>query len=367
MALLSAKPDVYSLRVLADKLNLELRGDGCIVIDGIATLEEAQTGQLSFLASSNYLKYLTKTRASAVILNAAQAQEFGGNCLIAANPYVAFARLTQLFDITPCAEVGIHASAHIDADAEVHVSAAIAANVVIEAGVVIAEDAIIGANCFIGADVFIGARTRLYANVSIYHGVSIEYDSIIHSGAVIGADGFGFAPRKPDEPTALDTGLDLQGNPAQDPGRWVKIYQLGGVIIGHHVELGANTTIDRGALDNTVIGNGVKIDNQCQIAHNVTIGDNTAIAANTAIAGSAKIGENCTIAGCVGIVGHINITAGVHISGMTTVSKSITVAGSYSSSMPIMPTEVWRKNAVRIRQLDKMAKRLQRLDRNDKQ
>lgn len=194
----------------------------------------------------------------------------------------------------------------------------------------------------VGANSNVGARTRICANATIYHGISIGADCVFHSGCVIGADGFGFSP---------------------SPEGWVKIHQLGGVIIGNKVEIGANTTIDRGALDDTFIDDGVIIDNLVQIGHNVRLGKNTAIAAHTAIAGSTQIGNNCTIAGAVAIAGHLTLADKVHITGMSMVSSSISEAGSYSSGVPLGPTKEWRKNAARFRQLDNLANRIIKLAR----
>lgn len=338
----------YRLAELAEQFNLQLSGDGNAVVEGLATLQDAGSSQLSFIANPNYAKYLANTNAAAVIMSESMAAQFQGSSLIAENPYLAFARITALFDTAPSYSAGIHPSAVVDPKATLDPSATVAAGAVVEAGAVIAADAYIGANTVIGADSSIGAATQLKAGVTIAHGCSVGASCIIHSGAVIGADGFGFAP---------------EAN-AKGQRTWVKIYQLGAVVVADSVEIGANTTIDRGALDDTVIGEGVKIDNQCQIAHNVTIGDNTAIAAGTAIAGSTRIGRNCTVAGCVGIVGHIDIADDVHVTAMSMVSKSIAKAGSYSSSMPMMDTASWRKNAVRIRQLDKMARRLQDIEKS---
>lgn len=337
----------YTLAELADINALELRGDGHLEISGLGTLQEATSSELSFLASANYAKYLSTSKAGAVILSAEMAEQYIGNCLIAANPYLAFAKISALFDVSPKSVAGVHTAAHVDTTANIDNTASIAAGAVIETGASIEAGASIGANCVVGADAVIGANTRLHPNSTVAYGVTLGANCIVHSGAVIGSDGFGFAPNK------TDSGIE-----------WVKIHQLGGVVLGNNVEIGANTSIDRGALGDTVIGSGVKIDNQCQIAHNVTIGDNTAIAASTAIAGSTSLGANCTIAGCVGIVGHLSIADGVHITGMSMVSKSITKAGSYSSGTPMTDTASWRKNAVRMRQLDQMSKRISSLEKS---
>lgn len=340
-------PGNYTLSELADIYSLELRGDADLEICGLGTLQEATSSELSFLASANYAKYLSTTTAGAVILSREMAELHIGSCLIAANPYLAFARISALFDISPKSIAGVHSAAHVDATANIDETACVAAGAVIEAGACIETGVSIGANCVVGEDAVIGVNTQLHANSTVAYGVTLGANCIVHSGAVIGSDGFGFAPNK------IDSGIE-----------WVKINQLGGVVLGDNVEIGANTSIDRGALGDTIIGNGVKIDNQCQVAHNVTIGDNTAIAASTAIAGSTSLGANCTIAGCVGIVGHLTITDGVHITGMSMVSKSITKAGSYSSGMPMTDTASWRKNAVRMRQLDQMSKRISSLEKS---
>jgi len=332
----------HTLGDLARRLGAELQGDANCEITGLATLQEAQLGQLGFLANPVYRKYLATTQASAVIMHPDMAADYAGNKLLLANPYLGYAQLTPLFDRQPHLPQGIHPSAVIADGATVDATAAIGPHVMIEAGVVIGAGVEIGAGSFVGADSVIGLRSRLNARVTVYHGVSIGEEAIIHSGAVIGADGFGFAPGK---------------------DGWTKIHQIGGVVLGNRVEIGAGTTIDRGALGDTCLADGVKIDNQVQIAHNVQIGTNTAIAAGTGIAGSTTIGANCTIAGAVGIVGHLTIADGVHVSAMTLVTKSIKQAGSYSSGSPMMATKAWRKNAVRVGQLDKLFGRVKQLEK----
>lgn len=334
----------YSLAELAQYLGVELVGACDQLISSLAPLATAGPEQLSFVANPAYRKYLAKSSAGAVILAPELADSFAGNKLLMANPYLGYARLTELFDSTPpLAESGVHPTVVIGPDCQIADDVCIGPYVVLGRGVSIASGATIGAGTSIGADSAIGANSRLAAQVTIYHGVCIGADCIIHSGAVIGADGFGFAP---------------------DRGRWQKIHQLGGVIIGSEVEIGANTTIDRGALDNTVIGDGVKIDNQVQIAHNVCIGKNTAIAAQAAIAGSVSLGENCTISGCVGITGHVRITDRVHITAMSMVTGSIKEPGSYSSGTPLAKTVEWRKNAVRFKQLNAFSARLKQLEKD---
>ena len=332
----------YSLAELAQLLNADLQGDAELKIGALATLQSAGSSDLSFIANPAYKKYLPLTQAGAVLINAELASEFSGNKLVVKNPYIAYARLSSLFEFLREPNLGVHSSAVIGESCEFGEAVSIGANAVIGDGVTLGDGVIVGPGCFIGNDSVIGANTKLAANVSIYHGVSIGSDCIFHSGCVVGADGFGFAP---------------------DAGGWLKIHQLGGVRIGNKVEIGACTCIDRGALDDTYIDDGVIIDNQVQIAHNVYIGKNTAIAAQVGIAGSTRIGANCTIAGAVGIAGHLTLADKVHITAMSLVSASIKEAGSYSSATPLAPTKSWRKNAVRFRQLDELATRLIKLER----
>jgi UDP-3-O-[3-hydroxymyristoyl] glucosamine N-acyltransferase len=260
------------------------------------------------------------------------------------NPYLAYAQVSVLFDKKPACTPGVHVSAVVDPSASIAVSACIGPNVVIEANVVVGDKTVIEAGSVIGDHTVIGKQCHIHRNVTVYHSVSMGDRVTIHSGAVIGADGFGFAPKP--------------------GGGWQKIHQLGSVSIGSDVDIGANTTIDRGALGDTVIADGVIIDNLVQIAHNVHIGKNTAIAGCVGIAGSASIGANCTLAGGVGLVGHITIADNVHITGMTMVTKSIQEAGSYSAGTPMTTTAEWKRNAVRFSQLDGMAKRLSDLEKN---
>jgi UDP-3-O-[3-hydroxymyristoyl] glucosamine N-acyltransferase len=335
----------FTLSELAQRIDAELVGNSQHQIHGLASLQSATSTDLSFIANPTYKKYLASTAAGAVIVNSELAGDLTGNKLIVANPYLCYARLTSLFDTSNETRLGIDASAVIGEHCVLGKDVCIGANAVLADGVILGDGVVIGAGSFVGTDATIGARTRLYANVSIYHGVSIGCDCLFHSGSVIGADGFGFAP-------------SAQG--------WTKIHQLGGVIIGDRVEVGANTTIDRGALDDTFIDDGVIIDNLVQIGHNVRLGKNTAIAAHTAIAGSTTIGDNCTIAGAVAIAGHLVLADKVHITGMSMVSSSITEAGSYSSGVPLGPTKEWRKNAARFRQLDGLAQRIIKIERRPK-
>ncbi|MDX1722885.1 MAG: UDP-3-O-(3-hydroxymyristoyl)glucosamine N-acyltransferase [Pseudomonas sp.] len=332
----------FTLGQLATRLGATLRGTADKAISGLATLQEAGPDQLSFLANPQYRKYLPDCRAGAVLLTAADAESYSGNALVVANPYLAYAQLSHLFDRKPRAAAGVHASAWVADDAQVDASASIGACAVIEGGAQIGAGVTIGAHCVIGARSVVGEGGWLAPRVTLYHDVRIGKRVVIQSGAVIGGEGFGFANEK---------------------GVWQKIAQIGGVVIGDDVEIGANTTIDRGALADTLIGNGVKLDNQIMIAHNVQIGDNTAMAGCAGISGSTKIGKNCMIAGGVGMVGHIEVCDGVFVTGMTMVTRSITEPGSYSSGTAMQPAGEWRKSAARIRQLDDMARRLQQLEK----
>ncbi len=331
----------YTLAALAELLAVSCEGDSEIVISGLASLASAGPGQLTFLANPKYQKDLASTQAEAAIVAPDMVGIGPENCLVSDNPYLTFARASQLFAETTLQDPGIHPSAVVSSSAKVDPSASIGANVTIADDVVIGAATVVSPGCSIGKNTQLGEACLLHANVSVYHGVTIGDRVIIHSGTVIGSDGFGFAP-----------------SPDREKGGWVKIAQLGGVVIGDDVEIGAGCTIDRGALDDTRIGDRVILDNQVQIAHNVELGENTAIAGCTAIAGSTKVGRNCTIAGGAGIVGHLNIADNVHITAFTLVTKSITKAGAYSSGTSMQDSRTWRRNAVRFSQLDEMSKRL---------
>ncbi|WP_299591956.1 UDP-3-O-(3-hydroxymyristoyl)glucosamine N-acyltransferase [uncultured Microbulbifer sp.] len=335
-----------TLALLAEELGAELRlavgASEQLVPTGLNTLQDANEHEVSFLASAAYKRFLPSTQACAVLLTADQAESCPATALVVPNPYLAFALATSIYDRTPQYVAGIDASAAVAPSADVHETAYIGPGAVIEAHARIAEGVVIGAGSFVGEGTTIGARSRLLPKVVLYHGCSVGADCTIHSNTVIGADGFGFAP---------------------SDGKWTKIHQLGGVEIADEVEIGANTCIDRGALGNTVIGRGVKIDNMVQIAHNVQIGDYSAMAACSAVAGSAIIGKQCTIAGGVGIVGHVTLADRSHVTARTLVTKSIEVAGSYSSGTPFSDSRSWRRNAVRYGQLDQMARRLNSVEK----
>lgn len=333
---------VYTLGQLAEILGATVQGNAQKEISGLGTLQDAKATDLSFLANAQYRKLLQSTNAGAVLLMPKDAQDYPHDALVIANPYLAYAQASHLFDPKPKSRPGIHPTALVAEGALVAASASIGAGVVVEDGAVIGDNTVIGAYSVIGARSVIGADGWLAPRVTLYHDVRIGNNVVIQSGAVIGGEGFGFANEK---------------------GTWHKIAQIGGVRIGNDVEIGANTTIDRGALSDTVIGNGVKLDNQIMIAHNVQIGDNTAMAGCCGISGSTKIGSNCMIAGGVGMVGHIEVCDNVFVTGMTMVTRSINEPGSYSSGTAMQPAAEWRKSAARIRQLDDMARRLQQLEK----
>lgn len=331
-----------TLGELAIRHGLELRGDPDQKVSRVGTLQQAGPDAVSFLANPRYRKHLATTRAGAVVLE----PDHAGECLVAVlvsrNPYAAYARIAADLHPPPAVAPGIRAGAQVDPAAEVAEDACVAPGAVIERGARIGAGAYIGPNCVVGDGAEIGAGSRLVANVTICHGVRIGARVLVHPGAVIGADGFGIA---------------------REPDGWIKVPQLGGVTIGDDVEIGANTTIDRGAIDDTVIEDGVKLDNLIQVAHNVRIGAHTVIAGCTGISGSATIGRNCMIAGGVGIGGHLEIPDGTVVTGMTMVSRSIPKRGVYSGSLPFDEAGQWRRNAARFRQLDALAKRLAQLER----
>ncbi|KEA64368.1 UDP-3-O-[3-hydroxymyristoyl] glucosamine N-acyltransferase [Marinobacterium lacunae] len=331
----------YTLSELAAKVGGRVSGDPARVIHSLATLQTAGSGQLSFFANGRYLKQLRESHAEAVLVSDAHETDVQGVAVVVADPYLAFAELTRLFDWRLAVRPGIHPSAQVAEGVQVSDDAEIGPGVVLGERVVVEAGVSIGANSVIGRDSVIGADTRIEANVTLYPGVRVGRRVLIHSGAVLGADGFGFA---------------------HDKERWIKICQLGGVVIGDDVEIGANTTIDRGALEDTWIERGVKLDNQIQIAHNVRIGEHTAIAGCTAIAGSTRIGRHCTVAGMSGITGHLEIADGTHITAMSLVSRSITRPGAYSSGTGLEPHQQWKRNVVRFRQLDELARRVRKLE-----
>ncbi|MGH8279112.1 MAG: UDP-3-O-(3-hydroxymyristoyl)glucosamine N-acyltransferase [Gammaproteobacteria bacterium] len=335
----------YTLEELAAQCDSTVQGDAGVRICGVATLEHAGAGDLAFLANPHYRRYLGTTRAAAVVLAPADAADCPVPALLSVNPYLAYARAASLLAPAEPSRRGVDARACVAEGAQVSAQAWIGPGAVVESGARIEARAHIGPNCVVQAGAVIGEASRLVANVSLGVRVRLGRRALLHPGVVIGADGFGIA---------------------RDHERWVKVPQLGTVVIGDDVEIGANTTVDRGALEDTVIEDGVKLDNQIQIAHNVHIGAHTAIAGCTAIAGSVRIGRRCMIGGSAGISGHIEIADDVVVTAMTLVSHSIHVPGVYSGSLPMDETARWRKNSVRFRQLDELARRVQRLEKQRK-
>lgn len=335
----------YTLEEIAQKIGATIKGDPNCLITKLATLSDAQSGDIAFLSNTKYQQQLETTNASAVILSLASVENCQTNALVMKNPYLGYALVAQLLDTTPAPATSIHPSAVIEENVTIGNNVSIGANTVIEDGVVLEDNVCIGAGCFIGKKAHIGQHSQLWPNVTVYHNVNIGNHCLIQANTVIGSDGFGYA---------------------NDQGKWIKIPQLGTVIIGNNVEIGASTTIDRGALGDTVIKDGVIIDNQIQIAHNVTIGEGTAMAACSVIAGSTTIGKNCTIAGLVGINGHITISDGCIFTGMTMVTKDMPESGVYSSGAPCQPNKQWHKTNARIRKLDATNAKIKALEQQIK-
>jgi len=333
---------VITLGELAKRLGAQLKGDAGCEIYRVAPLNNAGEGDITFLHNAKHRRFMKTTSASAIIVNESSEADLPGNGLIVDNPHLAYVKVVEWLNPVHQASPGIHPSATVDPESQIHPDAHIGPQCVIEAGAVVAKDCEIGPGCVVGRNAEIGEASRLIANVTICHGVKIGSRAILHPGVVIGADGFGLA---------------------NENGRWLKIPQVGTVVLGDDVEIGANTTVDRGAIEDTVIGNGVKLDNLIQIGHNVHIGDHTAIAACTAIAGSAIIGKHCAIGGCVGIVGHLEIADNVTITGMSHVSQAISEPGVYSSGTPLEENKKWHRNFIRLKQLDDMARRLKVIEK----
>ncbi|PKO54185.1 MAG: UDP-3-O-(3-hydroxymyristoyl)glucosamine N-acyltransferase [Betaproteobacteria bacterium HGW-Betaproteobacteria-21] len=326
---------------LVEKLGGELVGDGSVCVGRVATLDQAGEGDLSFLANPKYLSQVKSSRAAAVIVGKGARDALTDRPrIVADDPYLHFARVARYFNPPAAVQGGVHLLAAVSCS--VPSSVAIEAGAVVEEGVVLGEGVHIGAGAYVGRGAHIGANTRIGPRVTIYADCVIGQDCIVHAGAVIGSDGFGFARER--------------------DGAWVKIPQVGRVVIGDDVEIGANTTIDRGALDDTVIGNGVKIDNQIQIGHNVRIGDFTAIAGCVGIAGSTRIGARCMIGGQAGIIGHLTIADDVVISAGTLVTKSIRQPGVYTANLPVQGHGDWVKNFAHLRHLDALVDRIRALE-----
>ena len=323
---------VVTLGELAVRLGCELRGDPLREVDSVATLADAHPRAVAFLAESRHRAALAHTQAAAVVLDARFAAESPVATLIAANPRATYARIAALLYPLPPVVPGIHPSAIIAADAQVETDACVGPLAVIGARARIGAGALIGPHCVIGADVLVAEQVRLVARVTLCDGISVGARSILHPGCVLGSDGFGFAPER---------------------GTWLKVQQVGGVRVGEDVEIGANTTIDRGAIGDTVIGEGVKLDNLIQIGHNVRLGAHTAIAGCTGISGSTVIGERCQIGGACAIGGHLLIADDVIITGFSMISHSIPKPGVYSSGIPFEDARTWRRMVARFKRLSK--------------
>lgn len=328
---------------LAARLGAELHGDPHCELEGVGVLYDAQPGQLSFLANPKYRKYLADTCASAVIVGPDDLVHCSGNALVSRNPYLTYARAAALLQPAHRPAPGVSEGAWVDPTAGIDASAAVAPGCVVEAGAVIDADVIVGPNCVVGRNSRIGAGSWLVASVTLCADSQVGRGCVLHPGVVIGGDGFGLAP--------------------DGEGRWERVPQLGRVVIGDDVDIGANTTVDRGAIGDTVIRDGAKIDNLVQIAHNVEIGEGTAIAGCTGISGSSKIGRNCTLAGGVGLVGHIELTDDVHVTAFSMVTRSIKEPGVYAGGMPAIRHADWGRNFARIRKLDEMARKIRDLEK----
>ncbi|MGI3036369.1 UDP-3-O-(3-hydroxymyristoyl)glucosamine N-acyltransferase [Vibrio diabolicus] len=331
-----------TLAELATITGGELFGDESLVVSRVAPMDKAQEGDVTFLSNPKYAKHLSECQATVVMVKAEHKDQCVGNALVVSDPYVAFARVVQAMDTTPKPADDIAPSAVIAADVKMGENVTIGANAVIETSVELGDNVSIGAGCFIGKNAKLGNNTKLWANVTIYHEVSLGDDCLVQSGTVIGSDGFGYA---------------------NDKGEWIKIPQLGSVRIGNRVEIGACTTIDRGALEDTIIEDNVILDNQLQIAHNVQIGYGTVMPGGTIVAGSTKIGKYCQIGGASVLNGHITIADGVAITGMGMVMRSIEEKGLYSSGIPLQTNREWRKTATRVHRIDEMNKRLKAVEK----
>ena len=321
----------FSLGDLAVRFGLGLRGEPKLRVSRVATLSRADAGSVSFLANPRYRKQMESTHATAVVVGPEHAAACPVAALIDPNPYLAYARIADLLHPRTGPAAGIHSTAVVSAGAQVAPSASVGPLAIIEDGADIGERVVVGPGCVVQRGAVIGADSWLVSRVSLYPGVRIGRRCILHAGAVLGADGFGFA---------------------SDAGSWVKVPQLGGVQVGDDVEIGANTTIDRGAIEDTVVEHGVKLDNQIQVGHNVSIGAHTAVAGCVGISGSTTIGRRCMIGGGVGIAGHLTIADDVVVTGCSLVSASIRQAGSYSSGMPTVETRLWRRMVAHLRRLD---------------
>ena len=335
---------VHTAAELAERFGLGLRGDGAVEVDAVATLAGASARQLAFLSNPRYRAQLAQSKAGIVVMREDDAADHAGTSLIAEDPYVAFAKIAALFDPPRAPRPGIHPSAVVDASATVDPGAEIGPFVAIGARSRVAAGAMIGPGCVIGEECEVGEGCELVARVTLVRRVRLGKRVLLHPGAVLGADGFGLA---------------------MDAGRWIKVPQQGGVVVGDDCEIGANTTIDRGAIEDTVLEEDVRLDNQIQIGHNVRIGAHTAMAGCSAAAGSAVIGRYCLIGGAAGILGHLTICDRVVVNAMSLVTSSIDTPGEYSSGTPLMDARSWRKSAARFKQLDALARQLNARDKEN--
>ncbi len=336
---------MITLGELAESLGLTFNGEPRRELKGLASLDIAGAGDVSFLSDRSFVASLEKTRAAAVVLHPDYASYCPVDYILSDDPYLSYAQLSKFFDTSVLPAPGIDRSANMASDVKIGEGVSIGPNVCIGSGTVVKDRVVIEAGVFLGADVEIGESTRLFPNVVIYHGVRLGSFCRIHANSTIGADGFGFA---------------------RNPHGWERIAQLGGVLIGDRVDIGANTTVDRGALGDTVLASGVILDDQVHIGHNCEIGENTAIAGCVGIAGSTKIGANCTLAGQVGVVGHISICDDVHITGQGRVLRSISKAGTYSSGTHLSNHRTWVRLGARFDQLEELNRRITALEKTFK-
>ena len=327
----------FELGQLAARFGLEARGDAATRIAGVGTLEHAGPGQLAFLANPAYRRHLPGTGAAAVVLAAADAAACPVPCLVAPEPYAAFARIAALFETPAVATPGVHPSAVVEEGAQVDATASIGPLCHVAASARIGAGARLGPGCLVGDDCVVGEGCELLARVTLVARVRLGRRVRLHPGAVLGAEGFGLA---------------------MADGRWLKVPQLGGVVVGDDCEVGANTTIDRGAIEDTVLEEDVRLDNLIQVGHNVRIGAHTAMAGCVAVAGSTRIGRYCLIGGGAGFVGHIEVGDRVRIGAMSLVTHSLAGPGEYNSGTPLQPSRQWRRNAARFKQLDELARKI---------
>lgn len=332
---------MLTLPEIAARLGGEVRADNGVVIRQVASLSSASADHISFISDAKYLPILANTGAGAVLISPRHADATTLPRIVTENPYAYYARVTALLNPCRASAIGVAATASVADNVVLGTNISIGEHAVITSGAVIGDGAVIGAGCYVGESVVIGARTQLHANAVIYHDCRIGKECVVHSGAVIGADGFGHA---------------------EDNGQWVKIPQIGRVVIGDAVEIGANTTIDRGALDDTVVEEGVKLDNLIQIGHNCRIGAHTVIAGCVGIAGSARIGRHCRIGGAAMILGHLEIADGVTVSPGSMITRSIAKSGTYTALMPFQAHGEWLRTAAHIRHLDALVERVARLE-----